>query len=81
MVWMPTESSLVQRRLHIGSARAARITEALEERRIAGPDQGADRGRDRGHRGYLVRIWFVPVPGGRFVATRPRLAGQGDLNG
>jgi S-DNA-T family DNA segregation ATPase FtsK/SpoIIIE len=39
-------TTLLQRRLRIGYARAARIIEALEEQGIVGPDQGGSRGRD-----------------------------------
>jgi S-DNA-T family DNA segregation ATPase FtsK/SpoIIIE len=37
--------TLLQRRLRIGYARAARIIEALEEQGVVGPDQGGSRGR------------------------------------
>ena len=39
-------TTLLQRRLRIGYARAARIIEALEEHGVVGPDQGGSRGRD-----------------------------------
>jgi DNA segregation ATPase FtsK/SpoIIIE-like protein len=39
-------TTLLQRRLRIGYARAARIIEALEEEGIVGPDQGGSRGRE-----------------------------------
>jgi S-DNA-T family DNA segregation ATPase FtsK/SpoIIIE len=39
-------TTLLQRRLRIGYARAARIIEALEQSGIVGPDQGGSRGRD-----------------------------------
>ena len=39
-------TTLLQRRLRIGYARAARIIEALEEQGLVGPDQGGSRGRD-----------------------------------
>ena len=39
-------TTLLQRRLRIGYARAARIIEALEEQGIVGPDQGGSRGRE-----------------------------------
>ena len=38
-------TTLLQRHLRIGYARAARIIEALEEQGIVGPDQGGSRGR------------------------------------
>jgi S-DNA-T family DNA segregation ATPase FtsK/SpoIIIE len=39
-------TTLLQRRLRIGYARASRIIEVLEERGIVGPDQGGSRGRE-----------------------------------
>jgi len=39
-------TTLLQRRLRIGYARAARIIEALEEQGIVGPDRGGSRGRE-----------------------------------
>jgi S-DNA-T family DNA segregation ATPase FtsK/SpoIIIE len=39
-------TTLLQRRLRIGYARAARIIEALEEQGLVGPDQGGSRGRE-----------------------------------
>jgi S-DNA-T family DNA segregation ATPase FtsK/SpoIIIE len=39
-------TTLLQRRLRIGYARASRIIEALEEQGIIGPDQGGSRGRE-----------------------------------
>jgi S-DNA-T family DNA segregation ATPase FtsK/SpoIIIE len=39
-------TTLLQRRLRIGYARAARIIEVLEEQGLVGPDQGGSRGRD-----------------------------------
>jgi S-DNA-T family DNA segregation ATPase FtsK/SpoIIIE len=39
-------TTLLQRRLRIGYARAARIIEALEEQGVIGPDQGGSRGRE-----------------------------------
>jgi S-DNA-T family DNA segregation ATPase FtsK/SpoIIIE len=41
--WVST--TLLQRRLRIGYARASRIIDALEERGIVGPDSGGSRGR------------------------------------
>jgi S-DNA-T family DNA segregation ATPase FtsK/SpoIIIE len=38
-------TTLLQRRLRIGYARASRIIDALEEQGIVGPDQGGSRGR------------------------------------
>ena len=38
-------TTLLQRRLRIGYARASRIIEALEEQGVVGPDQGGSRGR------------------------------------
>jgi S-DNA-T family DNA segregation ATPase FtsK/SpoIIIE len=39
-------TTLLQRRLRIGYARASRIIEAMEERGIVGPDQGGSQGRE-----------------------------------
>jgi S-DNA-T family DNA segregation ATPase FtsK/SpoIIIE len=39
-------TTLLQRRLRIGYARASRIIDALEEQGIVGPDQGGSRGRE-----------------------------------
>jgi S-DNA-T family DNA segregation ATPase FtsK/SpoIIIE len=39
-------TSFVQRRLHIGFPRAARLVDELEELGIVGPDEGAGRGRE-----------------------------------
>ena len=39
-------TTLLQRRLRIGYARAARIIEALEEQGVIGPDMGGSRGRE-----------------------------------
>ena len=39
-------TSFIQRRLHIGFPRAARLMDQLEERDIVGPDQGGGRGRE-----------------------------------
>jgi len=39
-------TTLLQRHLRIGYARASRIIEALEEQGVIGPDQGGSRGRD-----------------------------------
>ena len=39
-------TALLQRRLRIGYARAARIIEALEEQGVVGPDLGGSRGRE-----------------------------------
>jgi S-DNA-T family DNA segregation ATPase FtsK/SpoIIIE len=39
-------TTLLQRHLRIGYARAARIIEALEEQGVVGPDQGGSRGRE-----------------------------------
>jgi len=39
-------TTLLQRRLRIGYARASRLIDALEEQDIVGPDQGGSRGRD-----------------------------------
>ena len=39
-------TTLLQRRLRIGYARASRIIDALEEQGIIGPDQGGSRGRE-----------------------------------
>jgi S-DNA-T family DNA segregation ATPase FtsK/SpoIIIE len=39
-------TTLLQRHLRIGYARAARIIEALEEEGVVGPDQGGSRGRE-----------------------------------
>jgi len=38
-------TTLLQRRLRIGYARASRIIDALEEQGIVGPDMGGSRGR------------------------------------
>jgi S-DNA-T family DNA segregation ATPase FtsK/SpoIIIE len=38
-------TTLLQRRLRIGYARASRIIDALEEKGVVGPDQGGSRGR------------------------------------
>jgi S-DNA-T family DNA segregation ATPase FtsK/SpoIIIE len=38
-------TTLLQRRLRIGYARAARLLEAMEDQGIVGPDQGGSRGR------------------------------------
>jgi S-DNA-T family DNA segregation ATPase FtsK/SpoIIIE len=38
-------TSFVQRRLHIGFPRAARLVEQLEEQGLVGPDEGGGRGR------------------------------------
>jgi S-DNA-T family DNA segregation ATPase FtsK/SpoIIIE len=39
-------TTLLQRRLRIGYARASRIIDALEEQGVIGPDQGGSRGRE-----------------------------------
>ena len=39
-------TSFVQRRLHIGFPRAARLTDQMEELGIVGPDEGGGRGRE-----------------------------------
>ena len=39
-------TTLLQRRLRIGYARASRIIEALEEQGVVGPDQGGSLGRE-----------------------------------
>jgi S-DNA-T family DNA segregation ATPase FtsK/SpoIIIE len=39
-------TTLLQRRLRVGYARAARIIEAMEEQGIVGPDLGGSRGRE-----------------------------------
>ncbi len=39
-------TTLLQRRLRIGYARAARIIEVLEEQGVVGPDLGGSRGRE-----------------------------------
>jgi S-DNA-T family DNA segregation ATPase FtsK/SpoIIIE len=39
-------TTLLQRRLRIGYARASRIIDALEEQGIIGPDLGGSRGRE-----------------------------------
>ncbi|MBN2148924.1 MAG: hypothetical protein JW726_16165, partial [Anaerolineales bacterium] len=41
-----TSASLLQRRLHIGYPRAARLMDELEEMGIVGPSQGGGRERD-----------------------------------
>ena len=38
-------TSFIQRRLHIGFPRAARLMDQLEEQGVVGPDEGAGRGR------------------------------------
>jgi S-DNA-T family DNA segregation ATPase FtsK/SpoIIIE len=42
-------TSFVQRRLHIGFPRAARLVEQLEEQGLVGPDEGGGRGRQVFH--------------------------------
>jgi S-DNA-T family DNA segregation ATPase FtsK/SpoIIIE len=39
-------TSFVQRRLHVGFPRAARIMEQLEEQGVVGPDRGGGQGRE-----------------------------------